>query len=192
MKISLSVMAAVLLGIVLLFLSTTKSEFGQKAASFKDLGGDFTLQSKQGDISLSDFKGKAVVFYFGYLNCPEVCPNSAGTIGKALKKLSVEQLASVEAMIISLDPARDSFDDLADFGQYFHPKILGLTSNAETLEKVTKQYGAYYNFTDLDTDDYKLEHSSRYYVIDKDGKLITAMRHSTTSSELAAMLKSLI
>ena len=180
-------------GLIALFTLTSKQEFGEKSpSSFKELGGDFTLQSAQGDVSLSDFKGQAVVMYFGFMSCPEVCPNSLAVIKAAFNKLEDEKLKQVHGLMISIDPERDSLQSLAAFTEHFHPQITGITGTSKALETAAKQYGAYFSKTDDPKLGYLFEHVSRYYVIDKDGELVDAMRHSTTPNELAARLKTII
>lgn len=195
-KVALSAISAVFIAIaivVTLFINTTDNDFDQKAKSFAELGGDFTLTSHDGPVSLSDFKGQVVVMYFGFLNCPDVCPNSMEVVKSALQRLDENQLEKTQAILVSLDPKRDTPEILAEYSQYFHPKLLGATGTKEVIDKVTQQYGAYYNFTELENSalEYVVEHSSRYYVIDQNGKLITAMRHSTTSNELYAQIAEL-
>jgi protein SCO1/2 len=196
-KIALSAIAVIAIAItvvVTLFFGTTDTDYNDQAKSFADLGGDFTLMSKNGPISLSDYKGQVVVMYFGFLNCPDVCPNSMETVRSALKRLKEDQLQQTKAVLVSLDPKRDTPEILAEYSQYFHPNLIGVTGTKASIDKVTKQYGAYYNFTELKNSalEYVVEHSSRYYVIDQDGKLITAMRHSTTSNELYAQISELL
>lgn len=182
-----------IVGLIALFTLTSKNDFGETTpSSFDQLGGDFTLQSLQGDVSLSDFKGKAVVMYFGFMSCPEVCPNSLGVIKAAFNKLSSENITNIQGLMISIDPKRDSLQSLAAFTQHFHRNITGITGDQSTLEKTAKQYGAYFSKTDDPKLGYLFEHVSRYYVIDKDGELVDAMRHSTTPNELAARLKTII
>ena len=182
-----------IIGLITLFSLTSKNEFGEKTnLSFDQLGGDFTLQSARGDISLSDFKGKAVVMYFGFMSCPEVCPNSLGVIKAAFKKLDANDIDNVQGLMISIDPKRDSLTSLEKFTQHFHPNITGITGDEDILEKTAKQYGAYFSKIVDPKLDYLFEHVSRYYVIDKDGELVDAMRHSTTPNELVARLKTII
>ncbi|GHA11287.1 electron transporter SenC [Arenicella chitinivorans] len=183
------------LGVVVgLFFLTVDADFDNPKRSFADLGGDFTLQSTEGPVSLRDFHGKVVVMYFGFLSCPEVCPNSMGVISTALNRLSEDQLASTQALLISVDPARDSVDALAEHARFYHPNVIGLTGTTQSIDQVTEQYGAYYNISEIESqrEDYGVEHSSRYYVIDQRGKLITAMRHSTTPNELYTQLSELL
>jgi len=188
-KIALSAIAVLMvtiIAVVALFIGTSDAEFGQEKKPFSELGGDFTLTSQEGPVSLSDFRGKVVVMYFGFLTCPEVCPNSLAVIRSALKRLDKENQADAQAILVSIDPKRDTPEKLAKYAEYFHPNLVGITGSQDKIDTVTKQYGAFYNFTEIESVSlaYGVEHSSRYYVIDQQGKLVTAMRHSTTPNEL--------
>ena len=186
----LGVLSLAIIGLIALFTLTSKTEFGEKTPrSFAELGGNFTLQSSTGDVSLSDFKGKAVVMYFGFMSCPEVCPNSMGVLQSAFNKLSAEELKDVQGIMISIDPQRDNVKSLEQFTQYYHPKIAGLTGSDEAVEQTADQYGAYFKRTKDKVNDYLFEHVSRYYVINQHGQLVDALRHSTTPNELTAKLR---
>lgn len=159
-----------------------------------ELGGDFTLSTVQGEVSLSDFAGKVVVMYFGFLSCPEVCPNSMIVMQRTLNKLSAAEQEQLQGLLISIDPKRDSLQDLKDFTAYYHPKIMGMTGTVEQVDAVARDYGAFFEITESETSDseYAYRHSSRYYLIDQQGQLVDAMRHSTTPNELAARIQQLI
>jgi len=95
-----------------------------------------------------------------------------------------------QAILVSIDPKRDTPEKLAKYAEFFHPNLVGITGSQDEIDTVTKQYGAFYNFTEIESVslEYGVEHSSRYYVIDQQGKLVTAMRHSTTPNELFAQI----
>ena len=187
-------MALFLAVLVSLFVITTDTSLAEKPKSLDNLGGDFTLMAHSGEVSLSDYQGKAVVMYFGFLTCPEVCPSSMTTISTALNRLDVDKAAQTQAILVSVDPKRDTPEKLAEYAQFYHSSLIGLTGTKEQIDSVTNQYGAYYDFSEIEsvTADYGVEHSSRYYVIDRNGKLVTAMRHSTTPNELAAQIEELL
>lgn len=191
---TLSVVAVIIVGL-LVFVLLTGNDHPLVGVGGKDgeLGGDFSLQSAEGTISLSDYKGKVVVVYFGFLSCPEVCPTSMGVLKKSFNKLG-EQSDSVKGILISIDPKRDTFDKLANFANYYHENIIGVTGTPEEIDGVAREYGAYFKAIKSDEfdQDYVFEHSSRYYIIDKQGDLVDAMRHSTTPNELTAKIKSLL
>ena len=91
----LGVFLAVVIG---LFFLTSDADLGSKPQQFTDLGGNFTLTSKDGDVSLADYQGKVVVMYFGFLTCPEVCPQSMTVISSALSRLNDQQLEQSQAV----------------------------------------------------------------------------------------------
>lgn len=193
-RFSLIGISLAVLALVTLFVLTSRQDLVNKPKSFADLGGDFTLVSDHGEVSLSDFGDKVVVMYFGFLTCPEVCPNSMGVIRSALNRLQPEELKQTQALLVSVDPSRDTPQKLAEYAQFYHPSLTGLTGSKEQIDTITRQYGAYYNFTEIEsvTADYGVEHSSRYYVIGRDGKLVAAMRHSTTPNELMTQIRELL
>ncbi|MEO0437756.1 MAG: SCO family protein [Pseudomonadota bacterium] len=185
--------AAFVLTLVLLLV--VSSERGVlDSAKPANYGGDFTLTGEYGDVALSDFRGQVVLLYFGFLNCPEVCPASMGIYQKTLSSLSVSELLHVQPLLVTIDPARDSARQVADFGAFYHESIMGLTGTEAQIKAVADQYGAYFEAVDSDDPDidYVFDHTSRYYVIDQQGRLVDAMRHSTTANELTARVRSLL
>ena len=129
------------------------------------LGGEFTLESSKGDVSLSDFRDKVVLVYFGFTNCKYVCPNSANILKGTLNKLTQEELKSVQALFISVDPERDTTQVLDAFTQKYHPKILGLRGEQAVIDKLSDDYGAYFRPKDDTGEEFR--HTARYYIIDQ-------------------------
>lgn len=158
------------------------------------LGGDFILQSAEGPVSLSDYKGKTIVLYFGYAFCPDVCPTSLGLLSVALGKLKTEELDKIQAFFISVDPERDTVEKLKTYANSFHPSIKGITGTAEDIAKVAKLYGAMYMKVDLPGSamGYSVDHSSRYYVVDSDGKVKKLIEHGTSPDDIVASLRSVM
>ena len=180
----------------LLFSGLTSANVGGEDGK---LGGDFTLQGLNGDVSLSDYEGKIVMVYFGFVNCKEVCTLSMGVIRNTLLRLTPEELDNVQVVMVSFDPERDSLEDLDEYSRKYHSKITGVTGTKKQLDKVIEEYGAYYRLTGIELSeiekidlDYAFRHSSRYYIIDQDGNLVDAMRHSSTPNEILARIRTLI
>lgn len=161
---------------------------------YPSLGGDFILQSAEGAVSLSDYKGKTIVLYFGYAFCPDVCPTSLGLLSVALGKLNAEELDKIQAFFISVDPERDTVEKLKIYANSFHPSIKGITGTAEDIAKVAKLYGAMYMKVDLPGSamGYSVDHSSRYYVVDSDGKVKKLIDHGTSPDDIVAALRSVM
>lgn len=203
-KIKLSLALGVLFtfGVVILAVTTLEQPIGQKYKPIYEYGGDFTLKSYQGDVALQDYRGKVVVVYFGFLNCTEACPISMGTIFNAIHKLTPAQRDKLQVFFISVDPKRDDLKSLHEFSQHFAEEfaneknpniIMGLTGTQPQIDSLSEQYGVFFDLVDMEGSAlaYTVDHSSRFYMIGKDGKLVTSMNHSTTPIELAAKIKEL-
>ena len=190
----LLVLGALLVVVLSVFLATS-DDFPSSNMGGKDgkLGGEFTLTGIDGEVSLSDFRGKVVMLYFGFVNCSQVCPTSMRIMQKTLAEMDSNELGQVQAILISFD-TEDSYQTLAAYTKKFHPNILGLTGTVKQINTVIDEYGAYYGPNDLEEFDAGLayRHSSRYYIVNQQGELVDAMRHSTTANELRARLRTLI
>lgn len=180
--------------IVGLYVASRDRPLGDRARAVYEYGGDFTLETSHGAISLDDFSGKVLVIYFGFMNCTEACPESMATLQTAFNRLSDEELSQVAGLFVSVDPERDSIDDLEAFTQYFHPAIIGATSDQKTIDAITEKYGVVFSFSDLDGSslNYTVDHASRFYMVDPQGQLRTTMSHSTTPNELAAKIRAML
>lgn len=155
------------------------------------IGGDFTLQSVTGDVSLSDFEGKLVLLFFGYTHCPDVCPLTLANVKVALKQLPETQRKQVQTLFVSVDPDRDTLEHLNEYVHYFDPSFIGLTSTKEQLDKVVRQYGAFYRFVELPDSAlaYTVDHSSRMYLMDQQGNVVKFLYHDSSSTEISDALK---
>lgn len=157
-------------------------------------GGDFTLQSHAGAVSLSDFKGQVVAIYFGYMSCPDICPTSLWNLSSALKQLDPEQAAQVQGIFVSLDPERDSPHALSLFVKGFYDSFIGLTDSKEKLEQVARQYSVIYQKVPLPDSamGYVLDHSSVIYLIDRSGILQYYVAHNTAPEDIKRDLLKLL
>lgn len=166
----------------------------QYSESLLPEGGDFAVNSEQGEVKLSDFKGKVVMLYFGYTACPDICPTSMGTMKGALNLLTPEELTQVQGLLVSVDPERDTLQQVNRYAQYFHPNIRGVSSKAESLEKVARQYNAFFRKVPMPNSalGYMMDHTSTIYVIDKAGKVQKLVEHAVPPAELAEAIKSLL
>ncbi|MDP5255525.1 MULTISPECIES: SCO family protein [unclassified Vibrio] len=181
-------------GIVVLYATFSTVPLGEKHRPIDELGGPFTLQTKQGPFSLSDIEGKVGVLYFGFLNCTEACPASIAVFRSALAQLSDEEKQDVQFVFISVDPARDSLDDLDAFSGYYGGDMVAVTGSEQEIDNLTRDYGVFFDLVDLEGSalEYTVDHSSRFYMVDQTGDLLTTMSHSTTPTELAARIQQII
>ena len=143
-------------------------------------GGDFALTRDGQSFRLVDHRGRVVLLYFGYTYCPDVCPTSMAMLRQALRQLDAEQLQRVQGVFVSVDPERDTPEQLADYAGFFHPNILGVTGSEEELAAAGRLYGAAWQRADTDSAmGYAVDHSSNTYVIGKDGRLAETLPHGT-------------
>ena len=147
-------------------------------------GGEFTLQSDKGAVSLSDFRGKVVAVYFGYMSCPDICPTSLWNLTEAIKLLPAQQAGQVQGIFVSVDPERDSPQALSLFVKGFNDSYVGLTDSKENIDKVARQYSVIYEKVPLvgSAMGYVIDHTSVIYLIDRNGVLQFYVPHYTTPS----------
>jgi protein SCO1/2 len=157
------------------------------------MGGDFTLQSPNGPVSLPDYRGKVVLLYFGYTFCPDVCPTSLSTLAQALSALTPAEMEKVKTFFISVDPERDTMDVLKVYAPFFHANIVGISGTTGQVEQVARQYGVRYMKQKPDANGlYSVDHSSFTYVVAPDGKLAASLPHGIPPVQIAATIRSLL
>ncbi len=193
LRLLLILSACLLAGMAAAFLLRPATE-PLSTANLGKLGGDFTLQSASGPVSLSDFRGKVVVLYIGYASCPDVCPTALAVLSQGFKALSDEQRQQVQGIFVSVDPERDSPEKLAQYTAFFSDHLIGVTGSRAQIDRVVQQYGAFYRRVDLKDSalGYAVDHSSRLYLIDRDGALISTLLHNSTPAELTRNLQALL
>ncbi|NQZ30106.1 MAG: SCO family protein [Oceanospirillaceae bacterium] len=165
--------------------------FNKTPASIGDqLGGDFSVTLEDGQFKLEDYRDKVVLLYFGYASCPDVCPTALALTGNILKKLPQAIAAQIQPLFISVDPDRDDLKKLTLYGHYFHPNMLAGTDTKEKLDKLVRKYGAFYSINNQENSamGYSVDHTSRLYIIDKNGKLADTLSHADIQPNLANKL----
>lgn len=131
---------------------------------------NFQLTDFNGKLrSLSDFKGKVVVLFFGYIHCPEVCPTTLADLAQVMRLLGNDS-AQVQVLFITLDPERDTPDVLAKFVPTFNPTFLGLYGNAASTAQAAKSFGVSYIKQFDKHGGYTLDHTDGTYLFGTDGK----------------------
>ena len=149
-------------------------------------GGDFTVQTTQGPLSLHDYRGKLVLVYFGYTYCPDICPTSLAATAEGLRQLTPEELARVAMIFVSVDPKRDTPQRLKEYAEFFHPAIVGATATPEVIAEVAKRYGVFYAEQKVETagDGYVVDHSADTYIVAPDGQLVGKIAHATPPDQV--------
>ncbi len=181
---------AVVLGWVVWFWQPANREHQTLSLAAAPTGGDFTLQSPNGPLSLHDLRGKVVLVYFGYTFCPDICPTSLAFTAQGLNLLDKNELARTQVLFISVDPERDTLEKLKDYGAFFHPSILGLTGTPQEIAAAARLYGASYARQNTGSaGGYVVDHSASTYVVAPDGILAATLQHGTPPAEVAKAIR---
>ena len=140
--------------------------------------------------TLQDFRGKAVVVFFGFTHCPDVCPTTLAELAQAIKQLGPDA-QRVQVLFVSVDPERDTPQALAKYVTAFDARFLGLRGDAAATQRVAKEFKIYYEKRKTG-DSYSVDHSSQSYVIDPQGRLRLLVRPDRIAADLPADLKILL
>lgn len=135
-------------------------------------GKDFALTDQNGvPRTLADFRGKAVVVFFGYTHCPDVCPTTLAELAETMKRLGADA-ARVQVLFVTVDPERDTPALLKQYVPAFDPHFLGLYGNADALAATAKEFKVLYQKQPGSTPgSYTMDHSAGSYVYDPKGRL---------------------
>ncbi|MCU7830356.1 MAG: SCO family protein [Candidatus Thiodiazotropha sp. (ex Myrtea sp. 'scaly one' KF741663)] len=188
----------IFIGLLIISSSATSDDVTQKdeilSISSQIPGGDFVLSSSQGKFSLEQLRGKVVLLFFGYTQCPDVCPTSLSLLAQALNELSEDELQSVQAVFVSVDPKRDTFKVLDEYVSYFHPNLTGITGSESEIAEVAKRYGAQYEEVALEGSSfgYAVNHSAETYMITPEGELRFMFPHQTPSFVILEAIRYLL
>ncbi len=153
-------------------------------------GGEFTLQSATGPVSLSDYRGKIVLLYFGYTYCPDICPTSLAATAEALRGLTSDEQAKISGIFVSVDPERDSPAHLKEYVRFFHPALTGVTGSPEALAEIARRYDIFYaRQSTQETGGYVIDHTSDICLIGPDGRLLEKIPHAASPERLRAEIR---
>lgn len=158
----------------------TQPSQGEAPLAGAALGGDFTLTGEDGKpVSWKDFAGKYRIIYFGYAYCPDICPTDVQRAMAGLKKFEAEQPelgAKIQPLFVSVDPGRDTPAVLTEFTANFHPRLIGMTGDNTTLEKVAKDFGTTFSRGETQPGGgYLMNHYGYTYLFGPDGEPITML-----------------
>lgn len=158
------------------------------------IGGPVTLVGADGqEVTEAAFAGGPAVLYFGYTYCPDVCPTSLQTVAEAMDLLG-ERAETVTPIFITVDPRRDGSEVVGDYAAAFHEQMVGLTGTPEQIAAAAKAFRVVYLARNKgrSDDDYLVDHSSYYYLMDGDWNLAAVMAHEVTPAQMAAAIEQLL
>lgn len=160
---------------------------GVQLAQGVALGGPFTLTDHTGRaVTERDFAGRWMLVYFGFTWCPDVCPTELGTMAAALDAMG-EAGKAVVPVLITIDPERDGPEQLAEYVERFHPRLVGLTGTPEQVAEAARRYRVYYAKARRgEGNDYLVDHSGFTYLVGPDSRVRALFRPQTSPEAVAA------
>jgi protein SCO1/2 len=155
-----------------------------------DWGREFSLTGHDGKShTLAEFKGRAVILFFGYTHCPDVCPITMSSLRELMPLMGADG-QRVQVLFVTVDPERDTPPLLAQYVPAFHPSFLGLYGDAAATAKVAAEFKVFYRKQPgANPASYTVDHTAGSYVIDPLGRLRLYFRHGETPERMAADLK---
>lgn len=183
-------------GVAMAALATGCKPFGPPAFNGIDVAGaaygkDFQLRDPAGKArSLADFQGQAVLLFFGFTQCPDVCPTALARAAQT-KALLGELGSRLQVIFVTVDPERDTPEVLRAYTAAFDPSFLGLSGTPQEIADTARRFKAYYKKVPTGSS-YTMDHSSITYAFDPAGRLRLALRHDQTAEQYAQDLRRLL
>ncbi|GFZ42638.1 Protein SCO1, mitochondrial, partial [Saitozyma sp. JCM 24511] len=169
-----------------------RQEHASKSIGRPSIGGPFALQTHRNEpFTEQDLLGNWTLIYFGFTNCPDICPEELDKMGAAVDLVDAHRKERVLPIFVSVDPARDSIEQVNKYVADFHPRMIGLTGDFDSVKRACKSYRVYFS-TPPDakaTDDYLVDHSIFFYLMDPLGQFVDAFGKNTTAEEVAGKVK---
>ena len=158
-----------------------------------DYGKSLELTDHHGKLRrLEDFRGKAVVVFFGFTRCPDVCPTTLADAAQAMRQLGPDA-ERVQVLLVTVDPERDTQEALAKYVPAFDARFLGLRGDLEATRRAAKEFKVYFEKRPgKNPQDYSIDHSAQSYVLDPQGRLRLFVRHDRIAEDLAPDLRQLL
>ena len=151
------------------------------------IGGSFTLTNQNGEIVTEQtFRGQNTLVFFGFSMCPDVCPQALNKVTEALNALPAEQQEKITPIFISVDPERDTPEQLKNYLAPLHPRFVGLTGTEEQLTSVRTAYRVYAARTPKADapDGYVVDHSAIVYWMNPEGQFVKFFDSEATASDI--------
>jgi protein SCO1/2 len=156
-----------------------------------DWGRDFRLQDADGrTVQLADFRGRCVLLFFGFTQCPDVCPTALSRAAAVMQRLGA-QATKLQVIFVTVDPERDTPAVLREYTRAFHPSFIGLHADQATTASMAQSFKVFYQKVPTGGS-YTMDHTATSYVFDPTGRLRLAVRHEQDAASLAADITRLL
>jgi protein SCO1 len=158
------------------------------------IGGPFTLVDQNGKtVTDRDFRGKYMLIFFGFTNCPDICPAELQVMSAALDALG-SKADEVVPVFVTLDPERDTSEVVGTYVKNFGKNFVGLTGSPSAIANAAKAYRVTYSKFEYNGKDvnyrYSIDHSALVYLMDKDGQYLTHFTYGTPASKMTETMRS--
>ncbi|HDZ56752.1 MAG TPA: redoxin domain-containing protein [Pseudomonas xinjiangensis] len=153
----------------------------------------FDLTDENGrTVSADDYRGKPTLLFFGFTNCPDVCPTTLAQLASASQQLDEELREDLQVLFVSVDPERDSPQTLRRYTDVFGPQFIGLTGDKAALDALTRRYSTTYSYGEEDqSGNYDVSHSGAVFVFNRHGDVRLLIRATDPMDAVAADLRRL-
>jgi cytochrome oxidase Cu insertion factor (SCO1/SenC/PrrC family) len=160
------------------------------------IGGPFSLTDHKGQPKTDrDFRGRYMLIYFGFTYCPDVCPTALQSMTLALGQLAPETQDKITPVFITIDPERDTAEQLKTYVENFHPRMVGLTGTPEQIAQTARVYRVYFaraKDEKKEATDYLMDHSSIVFLMNPEGEYVTHFTHATSPEKMAERLATVV
>lgn len=179
---------------ITIFSAVLAAGCGDSAPKFRstditgvDYGKALDLPDTSGRVRrLDEFRGKAVVLFFGFTHCPDVCPTTLADIARITREMD-----RVQPIFVSVDPERDTPEQLQNYVKAFDPRIIALRGDLPSTQRLAREFKIYFEKR-KQGDTYTVDHSSQTYVIDPQGRLRLLVRPDRLAADLGEDLRTLL
>ncbi len=169
-----------------------KAAFHSTDITGASLGQDLNLTDHQGKPrTLADFKGKVVVVFFGFIQCPDVCPTALAELAQVMRNLG-PQAEQVQVLFVTVDPERDTQEVLSQYVSQFDSRFLGLRGDLPATERTAKSFKAFYAKVPTQGDNYTMEHTAGLFIFDPQGQVRLFARYNAGVDALTSDVKQLL
>ena len=188
---SLRYLSIIICSLALLGGCDSRPKFKSTDITGADYGQSLELADTSGKLRhLSDFRGKAVVVFFGFTHCPDVCPTTLADLARVMEDLGAEA-NRVQVLFITVDPERDAPESLGSYVHAFDPRFIALRGDPDATQRVAKDFKIYYEKR-KQGDSYTVDHSAQSYVFDPQGRLRLLVRPQGIAADLPDDLRVLL
>jgi protein SCO1 len=189
---ALLMLAAFFTSLVLVFavvMMVVGHDRGTATTQAAAVGGPFRLIDQDGKpLSDQDLKGRPFLVFFGFINCPDICPTTLFEMSEVLRRLGPDA-DRVRGLFITIDPERDTPDKLKDYLSSFDPHLVGVTGDPNAIAAAAKAYRVYTKKVPLEGGNYTMDHTTIVYLMDKEGRFVAPFSLKRRPEESAADLR---